>query len=120
MRQETGNHFGIFRIHDLCPMLTSIVGRMNSVVQASPSKGKGQDPQTAPPTPAAAAVLGQTGLWGRLMGGPDNTKAPQEETESTDGEDEVPTPFLTFCILSRWQFRPSCPCLPFASSRGAF
>lgn len=42
-----------------------------------------------PPTLAAAAVLGQTGLWGRLMGSPEAAKAPPEETESTDGEDEV-------------------------------
>lgn len=50
---------------------------------------KAKGPPSAPPTLAAAAVLGQTGLWGRLMGGPDNTKAPLEETENTDGEDEV-------------------------------
>lgn len=44
----------------------------------------------APSAPvAAAAVLGQKGLWGSLMGGPDTTKVQPEETESTDGEDEV-------------------------------
>lgn len=44
----------------------------------------------APSAPVApAAVLGQTGLWGRLMGGPDTAKVHSEETESTDGEDEV-------------------------------
>lgn len=47
------------------------------------------NPPAAPPTMAAAAVLGQTGLWGSLMGGPDTSKAVEEETESTDGEDEV-------------------------------
>eukprot|EP00752_Nemacystus_decipiens_P011440 g10160.t1 len=45
--------------------------------------------QSAPSAPAAAAaVLGQTGLWGSLMGARDNTKTVEEETESTDGEDE--------------------------------
>lgn len=33
--------------------------------------------------------MGQTGLWGSLMGARGNTKAVEEETESTDGEDEV-------------------------------
>lgn len=36
-------------------------------------------------------MLGQTGLWGSLMGARDNMKAVEEETESTDGEDEVRT-----------------------------
>lgn len=45
---------------------------------------------------AAAAVLGQTGLWGRLMGGPDTAKLQSEETESTDGEDEVGAIFFSF------------------------
>lgn len=70
-------------------MLRSELFSYLSFFQANLLKGKGQETQSSPPTPAAAAVLGQTGLWGRLMGGPDNTKAPQEETESTDGEDEV-------------------------------
>ena len=48
---------------------------------------KARDTPSAPV--AAAAVLGQTGLWGRLMGGPDATKVQSEETETTDGEDEV-------------------------------
>jgi len=48
--------------------------------------------QNAPSAPAAAAaVLGQTGLWGSLMGARDNMKTVEEETESTDGEDEVRT-----------------------------
>ena len=33
-------------------------------------------------------MLGQTGLWGSLMGARGNTKTVEEETESTDGEDE--------------------------------
>lgn len=33
-------------------------------------------------------MLGQTGLWGSLMGTRGNTKTVEEETESTDGEDE--------------------------------
>lgn len=46
----------------------------------------GRGHNNAPSAPAAAAVLGQTGLWGSLMGAPAKV---EEETESTDGEDEV-------------------------------
>lgn len=53
-------------------------------------RAKGQLPPSAPPSLAAAAVLGQTGLWGRLMGGPETLKPSlPQETDSTDGEDEV-------------------------------
>ncbi|CAM9618754.1 unnamed protein product, partial [Ectocarpus sp. 4 AP-2014] len=45
----------------------------------------GRGHNNAPSAPAAAAVLGQTGLWGSLMGAPVKV---EEETESTDGEDE--------------------------------
>lgn len=62
-------------------------------------RAKGQLPPSAPPTLAAAAVLRQTGLWGRLMGGPDAVKkAAPEETESTDGEDEV----RRMCNMYSW------------------
>ncbi|CAM9500024.1 unnamed protein product, partial [Sphacelaria rigidula] len=50
-------------------------------------RARGQLPPSAPRTVAAATVLGQTGLWGTLMGGPETTKAQPQETESTDDED---------------------------------